>query len=485
MKPNIFFIVLDGFRADKCYGEKKTSLTPNIDSLIKNGVYFSQTISSGQSTIPVVASIFTSLYPFECLVEDGKLFKLNSNIDTHIKNLRENGYNTYATFQEVMHYVGMREIFANNIEPYPVSQSLWGGQGQTIIDRFTSKTMKEPWIYYLHLYDLHIVGYTYEERLKAGPKEILDDKYGVNDYERIISAMDVWLGKILEKIDLEKTLVVLTSDHGMEHGAYTSKMWDLHNESRVKKQQNLVSNPNSSFYKLGHKLAVNSPDFLLPVRKKLAEMYTDRADKRSRDKVLIDVEENLENKKLRPYEERLMKECGFHTSHVYEDRVHVPLIFCGYSIQPGKIISQQVRSIDIFPTITELVGLPNKEKIHGISLVPLLKGGNLEENPVFIETAVNTTKSLSTNTIGIRTSEYKYFRDKDSPSKNIHLYNMNNDPLEEKNIFREKPEITKNMEFLLNKIINEQKITFEKPKNTISDDERDKAIMKLRKLGYI
>ena len=41
------------------------------------------------------------------------------------------------------------------------------------------------------------------------------------------------------------------------------------------------------------------------------------------------------------------------------------------------------------------------------------------------------------------------------------------------------------MEFLLNKIINEQKITFEKPKNTISDDERDKAIMKLRKLGYI
>ena len=29
------------------------------------------------------------------------------------------------------------------------------------------------------------------------------------------------------------------------------------------------------------------------------------------------------------------------------------------------------------------------------------------------------------------------------------------------------------MEFLLNKIINEQKITFEKPKNTISDDERE------------
>jgi len=485
LKPNIFFILFDGFRADKCYGNKKTSVTPNIDSLIKNGTYFSQAVSSAPGTIPCVASIFTGLYPFECLEEDGKLFKLNSNIDTYIKNLRDSGYNTYATFQEVMHYIGMKKIFADNIEPYPLSLNMWSGIGQKIIDRFVSKTMKEPWIYYLHLYDLHMVGYTYEQRLRVGPKEISDEKYGVNHYERIISAVDVWIGKILEKIDLEKTLVVLTADHGIEHGAYTSEMWDLHNQSREKKQQSLVSNPSSSIYKLSHKIVVNFPSFLLPIRKKLAEMYTDRSDKKSREKVLAGVEENLENRKLRPYEERLMRHCGVHYAHIYEDRVRVPLIFCGHNIQSGKIISQQVRSIDIFPTITELVGLPNKEQTHGISLVPLLKGENLEEYPVFMESALNATNALSTNTIGVRTSKYKYFRDKNNPTQNIHLYDLKNDPLEENNISKEKPEMTKKMETMLIKIKDHEMFNSEKSKEIMSDEERDRAIMKLRKLGYI
>ena len=30
----------------------------------------------------------------------------------------------------------------------------------------------------------------------------------------MVSAIDVWIGRILEKIDLNKTLVVLTADHG-------------------------------------------------------------------------------------------------------------------------------------------------------------------------------------------------------------------------------------------------------------------------------
>jgi arylsulfatase A-like enzyme len=484
LKPNIFFILLDGFRADKCYGDKKTSLTPNINSLIKNGTYFEQAISSGQGTIPCVASIFTSLYPFECLVEDGNLFKLNSNIQSHVKHLRDNGFDTHATFQEVMHYVGMQEMFVN-VDPYPISLSLWGGKGKKIIDKLSSKTMKEPWVYYLHLYDLHMLGYPYEQRLKVGPQEIHDEKYGNNHYERIISAIDFWLGKILEKIDLEKTLVVLTADHGIEHGAYTPEMWELHNQSREKKKQSDISNPKTSAYKLGHKIATNAPGFLSPLRKKLAGMYTDRADKKSRKEVLSGVEGKIKNKTLSPYEERLMKECGMHVAHIYDDRVRVPLIFSGPNIQSGKIISQQVRSIDIFPTITNLVGLPEKSKSHGVSLVPLLKGEKLEEQPVFMETAVNTNKSLSSNTIGVRNSEYKYFRDRDIETKNIHLYDLKNDPLEEKNIFKEKSDIAKNMELQLTKILNEQKITFEKSENTITDDEREQAITKLRKLGYI
>jgi len=77
MKPNILFFIIDSFRADACYSEKKTSITPNLDSLVNNGVYFSQNICSAAVTVPSVSSILTSLYPFEAIILDENHFKLN------------------------------------------------------------------------------------------------------------------------------------------------------------------------------------------------------------------------------------------------------------------------------------------------------------------------------------------------------------------------------------------------------------------------
>ena len=74
-----------------------------------------------------------------------------------------------------MHYVGMQEMFVN-VHPYPISLSLWDGKAEKIIEHLSSETMKEPWIYYLHLYDLHMLGYPIEKRLKVGPKEMNNEK---------------------------------------------------------------------------------------------------------------------------------------------------------------------------------------------------------------------------------------------------------------------------------------------------------------------
>ena len=38
-------LLVDGFRADKCFGDKKTSITPNIDSLIQNGILYIQRLA--------------------------------------------------------------------------------------------------------------------------------------------------------------------------------------------------------------------------------------------------------------------------------------------------------------------------------------------------------------------------------------------------------------------------------------------------------
>ena len=58
MKPNILFLLIDSLRADKCFGDKKTSITPNLDSLIKNGTYFSQTICSAPVKIQAISKNF-------------------------------------------------------------------------------------------------------------------------------------------------------------------------------------------------------------------------------------------------------------------------------------------------------------------------------------------------------------------------------------------------------------------------------------------
>ena len=60
MRPNIIFFLIDGLRADQCFGKDKTSFTPNIDSLRKKGTYFSNAFASVDGTIVSLNTIFSS-----------------------------------------------------------------------------------------------------------------------------------------------------------------------------------------------------------------------------------------------------------------------------------------------------------------------------------------------------------------------------------------------------------------------------------------
>ena len=45
-------------------------------------------------------------------------------------------------------------------------------------------------------------------------KKFDDEEFGSSMYARTVSSIDYWFGKILKKINLEKTLLVITADHG-------------------------------------------------------------------------------------------------------------------------------------------------------------------------------------------------------------------------------------------------------------------------------
>ena len=476
MKPNILFIVIDSLKADKCYGDKKTSVTPNIDSLIKNGTYFSQTITHGQGTISCMSSILTGLYPFESMTQNEDIFVINPAAETYIENLEGFGYHTHATVQDPISHIGLSQVFKNNFEMYSVTLKTWTGLGQQVIDKIKENKQKEPWFYYLHLYDLY-TPIDYETQTDV--KELNDNSFGNTTYERMFSAIDIWIGKILKTIDTKKTIVIITSDHGHEKGAFTESMAKLHQQYRTVRKHD----PGIGF-KIGQKIAHKLPKSMLPIRKKVAEKYTSKTYEKIKDKVKPELEK-IEKSDLRPYEKRLMQNAVLPTAHVFDDRVHVPLIFSGYNIPSNKIINQQIRSVDIFPTITDIIGLSdvNYGK-RGTTLVPLMQGKQVQEIPAFLESTPNSTRSEDSNVIGIRTSKFKYFRDRNDPTKNVHLYDLKNDPLEEKNIAEDNKDVVEEMEKHVIEILKGE-ILEHKQSKKLTEEEIKKAREALTKLGYI
>ena len=478
MKPNVLFILLDGINADHFYGNKKTSITPNIDSLIKKGTYFTQAISTAPSTIPSVASLLTSLYAFECIIKDKNMFTINQKVKSHIQNFADNGYHTYATYQDLINYLGLGKIF-ENVETYPISLKLWNGLGQNIINKLHSKDFKEPWFYYFHSYDISFIGVPTEQRIRTGPPEICDKKFGVNNYERIISAMDVWLGKILQHVNLENTLVVITADHGIEAGYHDEELEKIHEENIQKRTYKT-----GQIFKISHKIALRFPKPLLPLRKKLSWMYKNRSRDVLKQKMQPELEK-IAKQKLSPFRRRLLEKSAWANPSIYDEKVRVPLLFVGYGVPSGQIISQQVTSVNTLPTIAELVGLENKKIGHGISLVSLIEGKKLQELPVFIEYAVNMPNFIADTVIGVRTSQYKYFRDKDDPKKKVHLFDLENDPLEEKNIAEKMTDVVGKMENSLKNLHSDNKFDYEETDEETDNAEAKNVEMELRKLGYV
>lgn len=277
----------------------------------------------------------------------------------------------------------------------------------------------------------------------------------------MLSAIDFWIGKFFEQIDFSKTLVVLTADHGeyVRSLQIDGKMINLESSSSEK-----------TLWKLGNKI----PNFLYGPKRKLSSILQKTRDKNRQKKI-----EELD---LSEYEKRVLSMSRMSSgSHVFDDVLKVPLVFKGFPIKNPKLISQQVGLLDIFPTITDLIEIPKiNAKIDGNSLYPLIQNEKIDEKPLFIQ----SMPSISDDNlilVGIRTNSFKYFREKNNKKKNK-LFDLANDPLEEKDISSQKPEIVLKME----KILQEYLITENNfSPDSLQNDERKKVEDELKKLGYL
>lgn len=108
---------------------------------------------------------------------------------------------------------------------------------------------------------------------------------------------------------------------------------------------------------------------------------------------------------------------------LWDDGTRVPLIFAGPGINKGRC-TQPAELLDIYPTLSELVGANSPEHLQGLSLMPQLKDATTKrERPAI------TTHNHHNH--GIRSENWRYIRYADGSEE---LYDMVQDPNEWTNL---------------------------------------------------
>ncbi len=111
---------------------------------------------------------------------------------------------------------------------------------------------------------------------------------------------------------------------------------------------------------------------------------------------------------------------------------------------PKISVKDQVRSIDILPTILEFLSIPidtKYEKLQGESLIPFING-NGKSNLAFSQSGNPLNMGQppkEPNVWSVRTNEWKFIRNVHDQSEE--LYSLTDDPKEENNVLNKFPEM--------------------------------------------
>lgn len=226
---NILLISVDTLRPDhlSCYGYEGIQ-TPNIDRLAAEGARFTDVTSTVPLTLPSHATILTGLYPPTHGIRDNAYMALPQETMTLAEILGDEGYSTCAVIGAFV--LDSRYGLDQGFDTYDDDLSE-GRQTREFsyteirADAVSRKTVKrlreieEPFFAFVHYYDPHT---TYD------PPEPYATTYSENPYDGEIAYTDQAIGRIMDFLDeedlLERTLVVLLSDHGEglgQHGEPT------------------------------------------------------------------------------------------------------------------------------------------------------------------------------------------------------------------------------------------------------------------------
>jgi len=166
-----------------------------------------------------------------------------------------------------------------------------------------------------------------------------------------------------------------------------------------------------------------------------------------------------------------------HGIFLYDATLHIPLMIAGPDVPQGKVIEDQVRSIDIHPTVMEFLHLAPSPEAQGVSLWPLLgQGTHVRSGYSYGETLYPRTYMGWSELRAMRTDGWKYIL-----APHPELYDLRRDPGELKNLIAQHPVDAGQFQKLIWKIAG----TEGKAENLTTVPLDEKTRRELESLGYV
>ncbi len=404
---NVIIIAFDALQAShvSAYGYP-IETTPNLDNFARNATLFKNAISPASWTVPTYISWFTSLYPSEHKVVNkfsfynppitviANLRNLTPDAVTLAEIMKQNGYATAGFTGDA----GIQGMYGGSIgfDTYVDTPAGFNGfdLSMPLALNWIRNNTNKKFFMFVHGYDAHG-----QYNLKNFTRKFLDFKYT-----------------------------------GIFNGT-TQEQARLREEGLAYEYVN-ITDDDVRFWRAWYDEKINDADAKFGVFiESLIEMGL-----LNKTIIIIAADHGTEF-----YEHRRFD----HGDTLYQELIHVPLIIFSPGFNGTKVATSQASTIDIMPTVLQLVSItPNetiKNQMKGISLLPAMKGENISRD-VYSETDYR----LYTHKRAIVTADgWKFILtliESENKTNVGELYNLNIDSKETNNVIDSEPRIAYELE---------------------------------------
>ncbi len=410
-KLNVIFISLDALRYDRTgAGGNTDGLTPNLDAFADEAVVFHDSTSAAPWTLPAHMSVWTGRWPSIHQVTN-KLSPLSG--DKMVETSLSAGIQTYPDLlirsgRTAAGFTGGAGVqnkygFGRDFEVY-LDDRYFGGLDYSIPAALEWLTANRdtPFFLFLHGYDVH------------GQFDLPESKRSSIAYSGALKGSIEEQGKLREA-----GLANITSPGAPAH---------LHGT---------LDSADAEYLAAIYDRKVADAD------ERLGSFLTQLKTMGLYDRSVIVV--------FSDHGDEFMEHNGLdHGATLYQEQVHVVSMIRFPEYGRRQDIREPVRTIDLFPTVFDALGLEGPSRVDGTSLLPLLRGEPLE-----VEVFAESDYRLFVHQRMTRAGPYKLILDLLDGKRE--LYNLETDPGEQQDISSQDPRRTYEMEQTLRKWMDASK----------------------------